>query len=78
MQRTEIETALDTHSLWVEMPHGKEWRVRRNGQTKLWKRTPDKFIIPVKAGFRSCGRITEDTFIVVHPNNPNQLLIKRI
>jgi hypothetical protein len=29
-------------------------RVRRNGQTKTWKRKPDFFMIPVKYGLRDC------------------------
>jgi hypothetical protein len=29
-------------------------QVRRNGRTKIWKRQPDKFSIPVKYGFRDC------------------------
>lgn len=34
-------------------------RVRRNGKTKTWKRSPEKFRIPVKHGLRTCFYITE-------------------
>lgn len=36
-------------------------RVRRNGKTKLWKRQPDKFRIPVKYGLRHYFYITNQT-----------------
>lgn len=54
-----IEQALDAGNLWALMRNGRYWRLRRNGQTKLWKRSPERFSIPVKAGLKSCTRITE-------------------
>ncbi len=44
--------------------HSVVWR--RNGQTQTWKRSPDKFSIPVKYGMRSYDRITEDYSGSVH------------
>jgi hypothetical protein len=35
-------------------------RVRRNGKTKTWKRTPEKFQIPVKYGLYEYGYITNE------------------
>jgi hypothetical protein len=35
-------------------------RVRRNGSTKRWKRTIDKFVIPVKYGLYEYYNITND------------------
>jgi hypothetical protein len=32
---------------------------RRNGQTKTWVRSPEKFSIPVKRGLREYGYITD-------------------
>lgn len=32
-------------------------RVRRNGKTKLWKKQPERFSIPVKYGLKDCFRI---------------------
>jgi len=34
------------------------WRVA--GQTKLWKKNPNRISIPVKYGLREWGHITED------------------
>jgi hypothetical protein len=35
---------------------GKWYDIRRNGQTKTWKRDPGKVEIPCKVGFRECFR----------------------
>ena len=39
---------------------GSHVRCRRNGKTKTWKRSPDRFQIPVKHGLYDYGYITED------------------
>lgn len=54
-----VEIALDEDNLWALMQNGRYWKLRRNGQTKLWKRSPERFSIPVKAGLKSYGRIEE-------------------
>ena len=59
----DIERALDTSKLLVRMNSGRLWRCRRNGKTQLWQRTPGKFRIPVKAGLRIYGEITEATIV---------------
>lgn len=59
MDRSTIEYALDNGRLWGAMANGRFWRLRRNGRTQTWKRNPQRFSIPVKAGLRSCARITE-------------------
>jgi hypothetical protein len=41
------------------MANGRYWKLRRNGATQTWKRDPSRFSIPVKAGLKSCARITE-------------------
>lgn len=42
-------------------------RWRRNGKTKLWKRNPLAFAIPVKFGFYDYGVITEmDMYSSIH------------
>lgn len=67
--RQEIETALAAGNLWAAMRNGRYWKLRRNGATQTWKRDPSRFSIPVKAGLRSCTRITEtdigsDNFLI--------------
>lgn len=56
--RETIEAALDKRILFAHMRNGKWWRVRRNGKTQTWKREPMRFRIPVKAGLRAYGEIT--------------------
>lgn len=58
--RQEFETALAAGNLWAAMRNGRFWKLRRNGATQTWKRDPNRFSIPVKAGLKSCGRVTED------------------
>jgi hypothetical protein len=55
----DIESALDGGRLWVAMANGNWWKARRNGATKLWKTRPADFQIPIKAGLRATGRISE-------------------
>lgn len=61
LQLDDIEQALDNGRLWVAVKGAKTgwWLARRNGMTKLWKRSPNRFRIPLKAGFRLTGAITE-------------------
>lgn len=33
--------------------------VRRNGRTRLWKRSPNRFTIPIKHGLREHGYIND-------------------
>lgn len=40
---------------------GSALRARRNGKTKIWKRSPERFQVPVKYGLRECFYITEDS-----------------
>jgi len=54
----EIEKLLDAHKLEAEMSNGRWWTIRRNGQTKLWKTRPNEFSIPIKAGLKSYGYLT--------------------
>jgi hypothetical protein len=59
--RLALEGALARGHLWVAMRHGKYWQLRRNGEIKLWKTKPEWFSIPVKAGLKSCTRITHES-----------------
>ena len=61
--RLAIEGALERGHLWAAMQNGRYWRLRRNGATKLWRREADRFSIPVKAGFKSCARIDENSHV---------------
>lgn len=57
--RLAIEGALERGHLWAAMSNGRYWRLRRNGKTQTWKTRPNAFSVPVKAGLKSCTRITE-------------------
>ena len=57
--RADVEAALDGGKLFLAMQGGRWWKARRNGATKLWKREPDRFVIPVKAGFKATGRVDQ-------------------
>lgn len=67
--RADIETALDRGNLWVRMNNGNFWKARRNGATKLWKTRPADFQIPIKAGLRVTGRITETDALTEFPRS---------
>jgi hypothetical protein len=61
MTKDEIETALRNGTLQGQARNGKWYNLRRNGATKTWKRDPNRWSIPVKAGLRDCFRIDQDT-----------------
>lgn len=79
MTLSDLETALDMGHLWAKTAKDRWWLCRRNGKTKLWKRTPDRFELPFKAGFRSCGRIDNKLlslpffgqYFIISESNPN-------
>lgn len=58
-----IEEALKAGNLWARMANNRTWVLRRNGATKMWKRDPSRFEIPVKAGLRACARINETSVV---------------
>lgn len=64
----ELESALDSGRLQAHMRHGKWWDLRRNGQTKRWKRDPNRFRLPVKAGLRSHYAFTESDLPLNYSN----------
>lgn len=49
--------------IWARMHNGRYWRVRCNGRTQTWKRDLFRYRIPVKAGLKACGEITNETEI---------------
>jgi hypothetical protein len=57
MTLEQCEQALDSGRLHIQWHNGKWYTVRRNGQTKRWKRDPSRFRIPCKTGFK-------DTFVI--------------
>lgn len=65
--RHNVEEFLDQGLLYVGMNNGRWWQLRRNGVTKRWKRDKDRISIPVKAGLKTCVRITETDFKVIAP-----------
>lgn len=60
--RHNVEALLDGGNLFVRMPHGNWWRVRRNGMTKRWVKDAARIKIPLKAGMRAYGDINEGDF----------------
>jgi len=52
-----IERLLDANMLEIQMRNGNHWSIRRNGQTKRWKRDQERFRIPIKFGLKLCGAI---------------------
>ena len=63
MTYNEIEIALSEGKVSVLMSNGNYWRVRKNGQTKLWKTRPQDFYIPIKFGLKGYGKITNHSQI---------------
>lgn len=59
INRALIEAMLDNGKLYVRMGNQRLWAARRNGATKLWKTRPADYSIPVKAGLKATGRVTE-------------------
>jgi hypothetical protein len=60
MDRTTLESLLDAGKLQVRC--GFHWYdVRRNGKTKQWKRSPDRFEVPCKVGFRITFTLNNNT-----------------
>jgi len=66
MTRKEADDALDGHRLYAVMSNGRHWLARRNGATKVWKTRPSEYRIPVKAGLRSYGYITDESVLGEH------------
>jgi hypothetical protein len=61
--RDNIDQLLDAGMIEAATTHGKWWKLRRNGETKRWKRDASRIRIPVKAGFRDTTAIDESNFI---------------
>ena len=62
--KQEFELALDGHRLWVreDWSSGPRWYLlRRNGRTKLWVRSPERWEIPVKYKLKECMKVNEKT-----------------
>ena len=55
--RQNVDTLLDHHLLQAEISPGRWWTIRRNGQTKHWKRDTSRVRVPFKAGLYAYGAI---------------------
>lgn len=80
--RTNVDQLLDHRLLEVRMrdkPDGTQvwWSVRRNGQTRLGVRYPNRISIPLKAGLKTYGKITEADFDENGVLDPAQYRVKR-
>lgn len=65
MTREQFEAALDGGTLETRILQrgGPRWyRVRRNGRTQTWKRSPSRFEIPIKFRYRDTMRVTNAHF----------------
>jgi len=63
VRRYEIEMALNCGQLKVRVNNGNLWQARRNGATKLWKKRPNDFRIPIKFGFKSYAALDQDNIL---------------
>ena len=63
--RKTIEDALDQGHLWMAVAGSRWWRCRRNGQTRTWKRDATRFDIPIKAGWKVYGNITQASIVTI-------------
>jgi hypothetical protein len=63
--RSRLEQMLDAGLIEVKMSSVRWWRIRRNGRTQTWKSDANRIRIPIKAGLKNCGAITETDFIEV-------------
>jgi hypothetical protein len=54
-------TAKLFHHVSEKNSDGTPLRVRRNGKTQTWKRDTERFLIPVKYGYKRCLYITNET-----------------
>jgi len=61
-----LEDALAERRVWALMGSGKHWLVRRNGQTI--RRVNGAWRIPIKAGLRSYGAITDRSSVGIFGN----------
>jgi len=61
--RENVDALLDARSIEIAMSNGNWWIIRRNGQTKRWKRDATRICIPFKMGLYGYGTITERDFI---------------
>ena len=69
--KEQVGYELSQGSLWVRMSNGRYWKLRRNGKTKVWKRNPWRYRIPVKAGLHAFTAITNETEIGTFDSNAN-------
>jgi hypothetical protein len=53
-------TATENNRFYFIGKGGKVKTLRRNGKTQTWKRSPERFRIPVKYGLYEYGNITEE------------------
>lgn len=62
--RDNIDQLLDAHKIEICAPNanGRWYTIRRNGQTRRWKRDPERISVPCKVGFRDCFRIEHGNF----------------
>lgn len=58
MTLQDLEAALDSGQLQVQMANDRWWTLRRNGRTRTWTSRPNDYRIPVKAGLRAYGQLS--------------------
>lgn len=73
LTRDNVDSLLDAGRLQgaISHPSGvRWWRLRRNGKTRTWKRDASRFEVPVKAGLRTTGRISDADLLSDGTINP--------
>ncbi len=66
MTREEFEQALDERRLWImeyQRTGQKNFLVRRNGQTKTWKKQPERWEIPIKWKLKDTARVNNTMYL---------------
>ena len=63
--RGNLESLLESGQIEVAMRNGNWWQIRRNGATKRWRKDQSRIAIPIKAGLKAFGKITETDFRII-------------
>ncbi len=70
LTREQAERAIEA-GFQAKAPNGNFWRARRNGKTKVWARSPERYQIPIRMGFRGNTYATEQSEWNFYGEGPN-------
>jgi hypothetical protein len=60
MTLSEVLSLRPGDTIWFRTMFGDARRAKVNGKIKTWKRTPGKFVLPLKYGMYECCHISQD------------------